>query len=48
MLCLSYYVFSSTKSLIRAERDLPETEGRRGKSGIGEQGGEMTQQCMYM
>jgi hypothetical protein len=28
MLCLSYYayVFSSTKSVIRAERDLPETE----------------------
>jgi hypothetical protein len=36
MLCLSYYVyvFSSTKSVIRAEQDLPETE-RRGKVGEG-------------
>jgi hypothetical protein len=34
-LCLSYYayVFSSTKSVIRAEWDLPETEG--GKVGEG-------------
>jgi hypothetical protein len=33
MLCLSYYayVFSSTKSVIRAERDLPETEGGGGR-----------------
>jgi hypothetical protein len=47
MLCLPYYayVFSSTKSVIRAERDLPETEGRRGGGGGG-QGGEMTQ-TMY-
>jgi hypothetical protein len=32
MLCLSYYayVFSSTKSVTRAERDLPETEKGRG------------------
>jgi hypothetical protein len=33
MLCLSYYIYviSSTKSVIRAERDLPETEeGRQG------------------
>jgi hypothetical protein len=31
MLCLSYYayVFSSTKSVIMAEPDLPGTEGRR-------------------
>jgi hypothetical protein len=30
-------VFSSTKSVIRAERDLPETEeGRRGRVGEGE------------
>jgi hypothetical protein len=37
-LCLSYYayVFSSTKSVIRAEQDLPGT-------GTGRQGGEMTQ-----
>jgi hypothetical protein len=39
------YVFSSTKSVIRAEWDLPETEGR-GESGGGGQGGEMTQ-TMY-
>jgi hypothetical protein len=46
MLCLSYYayVLSSTKSVIRAERDLPETEG--GKSGGGGQNEEMTQ-TMY-
>jgi hypothetical protein len=33
MLCLSYYayVFSSTKSVIRAEQDLPETEGGKGE-----------------
>jgi hypothetical protein len=39
MLCLSYYayVLSSTKSVIRAERDLPETEeGRRGRAGEGD------------
>jgi hypothetical protein len=43
MLCLSYYayVFSSTKSVIRAEQDLPETEG------VGGKGGEMTQ-TMYV
>jgi hypothetical protein len=38
MLCLSYYtyVFSSTKSVIRAEQDLLETEGGlRGKGGVG-------------
>jgi hypothetical protein len=31
MLCLPYYayVFSSTKSVIRAELDMPGTEGRR-------------------
>jgi hypothetical protein len=42
MLCLSYYayVLSSTKSVIRAEWDLPETEEGGG------QGGEMTQ-TMY-
>jgi hypothetical protein len=36
MLCLPYYayVFSSTKSGIRAEQDLPETEGRRGRRGV--------------
>jgi hypothetical protein len=33
---------SSTKSMIRAEQDLPETE----EAGGGEQGGEMTQ-TMY-
>jgi hypothetical protein len=50
MLCLSYYtyVFSSTKSVIRAEWDLPETEGEGkggggGEDGGGGQGGEMTQ-----
>jgi hypothetical protein len=33
MLCLSYYayVLSSTKSVIKAEQDLPETEEGRGK-----------------
>jgi hypothetical protein len=33
MLCLPYYayVFSSTKSVIRAEQDLPKTEERRGE-----------------
>jgi hypothetical protein len=49
MLCLSYYayVFSSTKSVTRAERNLPETEeGRVGKCGGGRHGGEMTQ-TMY-
>jgi hypothetical protein len=38
MLCLSYYayVFSSTKSVTRAEWDLPETEeGRGGRGGEG-------------
>jgi hypothetical protein len=38
MLCLSYYayVLSSTKSVIKAERDLPETEeGRGGRLGKG-------------
>jgi hypothetical protein len=41
MLCLPYYVcvFSSTKLVIRAEQDLPGTEG-------GRQGGETTQ-TMY-
>jgi hypothetical protein len=40
MLCLFYYayVLSSTKSVIRAEQDLPETEeGRRRR--VGEEGG---------
>jgi hypothetical protein len=49
MLCLFYYayVLSSTKSVIRAEQDLPETEeGRGGMDGGGEQGGETTQ-TMY-
>jgi hypothetical protein len=48
MLCLPYYayVFSSTKSVIRAERDLPGSEGGRGDVwGMG-QSGEMTQ-TMY-
>jgi hypothetical protein len=39
MLCLSYYecVFSSTKSVIRVEWDLPATEGgRRGRVGEGD------------
>jgi hypothetical protein len=33
MLCFPYYayVFSLTKSVIRAEQDLPGTEGRRGQ-----------------
>jgi hypothetical protein len=40
MLCLPYYayVFSSTKSVIRAEWDLPETEGggeERWGTGVG-------------
>jgi hypothetical protein len=46
MLCFPYYayVFSSTKSVIRVEQDLPETEwGGRGEGG---QGGEMTR-TMY-
>jgi hypothetical protein len=40
MLFLSYYayVFSSTKSVIRAKQDLPETEGRGEKGGGGRQG----------
>jgi hypothetical protein len=45
MLCLPYYscVFSSTKLVIRAERDLPRTErGKEGREGGG-QGGEMIQ-----
>jgi hypothetical protein len=44
-LCLPYYasVFSSTKSVIRAEWDLPETEGGGGMGRGGGQGGEMTQ-----
>jgi hypothetical protein len=48
MLCLSYYahVLSSTKSVIRAEQDLPETEGGREEGWSGGQGGEMTQ-TMY-
>jgi hypothetical protein len=49
MLCLSYYsyVFSSTKSITKAEQDLPETEEGRGKKdGGGGQGEEMTQ-TMY-
>jgi hypothetical protein len=38
-LCLSYYiyVFSSTKSVTRAEPDLPETEERR-RERVGEEG----------
>jgi hypothetical protein len=46
MLCLPYYayVFSSTKLVIRAEQDLPESEGRRGeRGGEGSRGGQMTQ-----
>jgi hypothetical protein len=41
MLCLSYYayVISSTKLEIRAEQDLPETEG--GRRGMVEEGGRM-------
>jgi hypothetical protein len=48
MLCLPYAcVFSSTKLVIRAKKDLPGTEGgRRGESEGGGQGGEMTQ-TMY-
>jgi hypothetical protein len=48
MLCLSYYtyVFSSTKSVIRAEQDHPGTEGGGGKGGGGGQGEEMIQ-TMY-
>jgi hypothetical protein len=52
MLCLPYYVcvFSSTKLVIRAEQDLPGTEGRKWGEGGGEgQGGEMTpKQCMHI
>jgi hypothetical protein len=38
MLCLPYYayVFSSTRLVIRAEQDLPGTEGCGGRSGKGE------------
>jgi hypothetical protein len=41
MLCLPYYayVFSSTKSVTRAERDLPETEEGKGRK-VGEEGRE--------
>jgi hypothetical protein len=48
MHCLSYYayVLSSTKSVIRAERDLPETEAGRGGRVREGQGGEMIQ-AMY-
>jgi hypothetical protein len=49
MLCLLYYayVFSSRKLVIRAEQDLPGTEGERGEVyGGGEHGGEVTQ-TMY-
>jgi hypothetical protein len=49
MLCLPYYayVFSSTKLEIRAEQDLPGSEGGGGEKGRGgAQGGEMTQ-TMY-
>jgi hypothetical protein len=48
MLCLPYYayVFSSTKSVIRVEGDLPGTERGGGKGGGGGEGGEMTQ-TMY-
>jgi hypothetical protein len=44
MLCLSYYasVFSSTKSVTRAEWDLPETEEGRGEGWGRGAGGEMT------
>jgi hypothetical protein len=47
MLCFSYYayVFSSTKSVTRAEQDLSETE-EGGEEWVGGQGGEMTQ-TMY-
>jgi hypothetical protein len=47
MLCLPYYacVFSSTKLVIKAEKDLPGTEGG-GQGGARGQGGEMTQ-TMY-
>jgi hypothetical protein len=41
MLCLPYYdyVFSSTKLVIRAEQDLPGTEGGRKREGRGGEGG---------
>jgi hypothetical protein len=49
MLCLAYYacVFSLTKLVIKAEQDLPGTDGGRGReSGGGRAQGEMTQ-TMY-
>jgi hypothetical protein len=49
MLCFPYYacLFSSTKLVIKAEQDLPETKGGREEMvGYGGQGGEMTQ-TMY-
>jgi hypothetical protein len=48
MLCLPYYayVISSTKLVIRAEQDLPGTEGRRGEWWRMGASGEMTQ-TMY-
>jgi hypothetical protein len=38
MLCLPYYacVFSSKKLVVRAEQDLPVSEGRRGEGERGE------------
>jgi hypothetical protein len=47
MFCLLYYAYilSSTKSMIRVEQDLPETE--EGRGGRGGQGGKMTQ-TMYV
>jgi hypothetical protein len=49
MVCLPYYayVFSSTKLVIRAEQDLPRTEGEEEKGEKGAQRGEMTQ-TMYV
>jgi hypothetical protein len=51
MLCLFYYayVLSSTKSVIRAEQDLPETEeGRGGWMGEGSRVEKRPKQCMHM
>jgi hypothetical protein len=49
MLCLPYYVFSSTKLEIRAEQVLPGSKGGKGGEDrrVG-QGGKLPKECMHM